>query len=133
MVVGGTEEEQTNVTQMFDCNTGSLPMKYLGVMINDRNMSAADLTYVHHKVEKKLPTWQSVALSSGGKSILIQSSLSSIPNYTMVFICYRKKFTTRWTRPELTSFGMAQTSKENTIWPVGIYWLHLKEWGIRIH
>jgi hypothetical protein len=46
-------------------------------------MSATDLSYVYQKVEKKLPTWQIVGLSLGEKSILIQSCLSSIPNYTM--------------------------------------------------
>jgi hypothetical protein len=83
MVVGGTEEEQNSIASMFNCNIGSLPMKYLGVMISDRHMSAADLAYVYRKVEKKLPTWLSVGLTLGGKYILIQSCLSSIPNYTM--------------------------------------------------
>jgi hypothetical protein len=46
-------------------------------------MSSSDLAYVHRKVENKLPTWQSVGLTSGGKAILIQSCLSSIPNYSM--------------------------------------------------
>jgi hypothetical protein len=46
-------------------------------------MTASDLAYVYQKVEKKLPTWQSVGLSSGGKSILIPTILSSIPNYAM--------------------------------------------------
>jgi hypothetical protein len=68
---------------MFNCNIGSLPLKYLGVWISDKHMSSSDLAYVHQKVEKKLPTWQSVGLSSGGKAVLIQSCLSLIPNYSM--------------------------------------------------
>jgi hypothetical protein len=68
---------------MLNCNIGSLPLKYLGVWISDKHMSSSDLAYVHQKVEKKLPTWQSVGLSSGGKAVLIQSCLSSIPNYSM--------------------------------------------------
>jgi hypothetical protein len=68
---------------MFNCNIGSLRLKYLGVWISDKHMSSSDLAYVHQKVEKKLPTWQSVGLSSGGKTVLIQSCLSSIPNYSM--------------------------------------------------
>jgi hypothetical protein len=42
-----------------------------------------NLLYVGLKVEKRLSTWQGVMLSSGGKSILIESSLRSLPNYTM--------------------------------------------------
>jgi hypothetical protein len=83
IVVGGSEEEQSNVAVLFNCNIGNLPMKYLGVMISDKHMSSSDVDYVHLKVEKKLPTWQSVGLTSGRKAVLIQSCLSSIPNYTM--------------------------------------------------
>jgi hypothetical protein len=71
------------VAAMFNCNIGNLPMKYLGVLVSDKHVSSSDLAYVHHKVEKKLPTWQSVGLTAGGKAVLIQSCLSSIPNYTM--------------------------------------------------
>jgi hypothetical protein len=83
IVVGGSEEDQSNVAVLFNCNIGNLPMKYLGVMISDKHMSSSDVDYVHLKVEKKLPTWQSVGLTSGRKAVLIQSCLSSIPNYTM--------------------------------------------------
>jgi hypothetical protein len=46
-------------------------------------MVASDLNYVAAKVEKRVPTWQSVGLSSGGKTILVESCPSSISNYTM--------------------------------------------------
>jgi hypothetical protein len=83
LVIGGSEEDQSRVAGMLNCQTGRLPMKYLGVWISDRHMTCSDLAYIHQKVEKKLPTWQRVGLTSGGKSILIQSCLSSIPNYSM--------------------------------------------------
>jgi hypothetical protein len=34
-------------------------------------------------VEKRLLDWHGLMLSSGGKAILIETSLSSLPNYTM--------------------------------------------------
>jgi hypothetical protein len=83
LFVGGSEEDQTKVAGMLNCNIGHLPMKYLGVWVSNRHMACSDLAYVYQKVEKKLPTWQSVGLSSGGKAILIQSCLSAIPNYSM--------------------------------------------------
>jgi hypothetical protein len=46
-------------------------------------MTATELYYVAQKVERRIPTWQSTGLSSGGKMILIESCLSSVPNYTM--------------------------------------------------
>lgn len=82
-VLGGTEEETSRVAKMLNCNIGQLPMKYLGITVSNRHMAAADLSYVSQKVEKRVPTWKSVGLSSGGKMILIESCLSSVPNYTM--------------------------------------------------
>jgi hypothetical protein len=82
-VLGCSDEEQKSAAEMFNCNIGVLPLEYLGILVNNKHMSAADLSYVHIKVEKKVPTWQSVGLSSGGKMILTESCLSSIPTYTM--------------------------------------------------
>jgi hypothetical protein len=46
-------------------------------------MTTSNLNYVVIKVEKRVPTWQSVGLYLGGKMILVESCLSSVPNYTM--------------------------------------------------
>jgi hypothetical protein len=62
---------------------GTLLVKCMGIPISDSKLFATDLMYVELKVEKRLPTWQGLLLSSGGKSILIESSFSSLPNYTM--------------------------------------------------
>jgi hypothetical protein len=83
LVLGSSEEESNRVAVIFNCKVGQLPIKYLGVMVNNRYMTVAELSYVTQKVEKRIPTWQSVGLSSGGKMILVESCLSSIPNYTM--------------------------------------------------
>jgi hypothetical protein len=72
-VLGATEEDAKRVADMFNCNIGSLPMKYLGVMVSNFHLFASDLAFAHQKVEKKLPTWQSAMLSAGGKMVLIES------------------------------------------------------------
>jgi hypothetical protein len=56
-------------------------MKYLGVMVDNKHMTVSKLSYIYQKVEKRVPTWQSVGLSSRGKIILVESCLSSIPMY----------------------------------------------------
>jgi hypothetical protein len=58
-------------------------LKYLGIPVSDKILFAADLMAVGVKVEKRLPSWQGLQLFSGGESILIESSLSSLPNYIM--------------------------------------------------
>jgi hypothetical protein len=56
-------------------------MKYLGIPVSNMKLYTADLIYVGVKVEKWLPAWQGLQLSSRGKSILIERSLSSLPIY----------------------------------------------------
>jgi hypothetical protein len=82
-MIGSSEEEANRITGIFNYNSGKLPLKYPGMMVNNRYMIVDDLKYVAQKVEKRVSTWQSVGLSSGGGVILIESCLSSVPNYTM--------------------------------------------------
>jgi hypothetical protein len=58
-------------------------MKYLGMPVSHCKITKAQLRYVSDKAKKRLGTWQCDNLSSGGKSTLIESCLSSIPMYTM--------------------------------------------------
>jgi hypothetical protein len=67
---------------MLNCRVGTLPFKYLRIPISNTKLYAADLIYVGLKVEKRRPAWQGLCLSSGGKSILIES-MGSLPNYTV--------------------------------------------------
>lgn len=49
--MGCSEEEAKRVAQMFNCNIGQLPLKYLGVMVYNRHMTFSNLNYVAIKVE----------------------------------------------------------------------------------
>jgi hypothetical protein len=68
-------------------------------------MTASELNYVAAKVEKRIPTWQNVGLSSGGKMILVESCLSSVPNYAMGVYALqeevRQKMDTAWHGPDM--------------------------------
>jgi hypothetical protein len=79
------------VADIFNCQVGTLPMKYLGILVSNYHLAASDLASVHQKVEKRLPTWQSCSLSSGGKMILLESCISSIPYYTMGIYLLQKE------------------------------------------
>ena len=83
--MGLSELESQKVADAFNCNLGKFPIKYLGLPISDRRLSKAELSDSPEKIEKRLQTWKCGHLSSGGKSILINSSLTSIPMYTMGF------------------------------------------------
>jgi hypothetical protein len=88
---------------------GGVPFKYLGILVSSNKLFTADLMYVGLKVEKRLPAWQGLLLSSGGKSILIESSLNSLPNYTMGL----------YLLPEEVHHKM-DTSRANFYWDSGL-------------
>jgi hypothetical protein len=65
-VLGVPSEESARIAKLFNCREGSLPMNYLGVPVSNLKLYAANLIYVGVKVEKRLPAWQGLHLSSGG-------------------------------------------------------------------
>jgi hypothetical protein len=66
MVVGVPAEERARIARLLNCKEGTLPMKYLGIPASNMKLYSADLIYVGVKVEKRLPAWQGLHLSSGG-------------------------------------------------------------------
>lgn len=91
--MGLSQEEHNFAAEALGCKVGEFLMKYLGMPVSSHNISKAQLSYVSEKTRKRLGTWQYEYLSSGGKSILIDSCVSSIPMYTMgVYQLYEGNF-----------------------------------------
>lgn len=83
--IGINEVDSVNIAVAFNCKLGQFPMKYLGLPISFKRLSKEELSISAGKVDKRLKTWKCYQLSHGGRSILINSSLSSIPMYSMGF------------------------------------------------
>jgi hypothetical protein len=62
--------------------------------------------YVGLNVEKRLLAWQGLMLSSGGKTILIESSSSSLPIYTMGVYLLSEEVHHKMDSPRATSIGI---------------------------
>jgi hypothetical protein len=60
-------------------------MKYLGIPISENRLGILAFTGIPDKMRKRLDPWKRKHLSSGGKLILTNSSLTSLPMYTMEF------------------------------------------------
>ncbi|XP_019163505.1 PREDICTED: uncharacterized protein LOC109159849 [Ipomoea nil] len=56
---------------------------YLGIPILQRRVSKDSFTSVVDKMRRKLATWKASSLSMAGRRVLVQSSLATIPTYTM--------------------------------------------------
>jgi hypothetical protein len=117
-VLGVSKEESTRIANCFNYKEGELPMKYLGILVTTAKLYTVDLMYVGLKVEKRLPAWQGLLMSSSGKSILIESSLSSLPNYTMgVYLL-----------PEEVHHKM-DSARANFYWDSGKKKYHMVKWA----
>jgi hypothetical protein len=79
IVVGASKEDSTRIANCLNCKEGELPMKYLRIPVTTDKLYTVDLV-----------AWVPC----------------QITQYECIF-CLRK-YTTRWTRPGLTSTGIQE-------------------------
>ena len=82
---GMCREEMETQANMLNCKLGAWPMKYLGIPISVSKLGSASFLGLQQKMAKRLDPWKGKHLSSGGKLVLTNSCLSSLPIYTMGF------------------------------------------------
>jgi hypothetical protein len=70
---------------LFGCKEGEFPFRYLGIPMSPRKLSNGDWRMVEERFQKKLSSWKGKMLSSGGRLVLVNSVLSSLPMYMMSF------------------------------------------------
>ena len=70
---------------LFGCGIGSFPLKYLGIPMTHRRLRNSEWQCVIDRFEKRLAMWKGKLLSSGGRLVLINSVLSSLPIFMMSF------------------------------------------------
>lgn len=116
VVYGPSEEEQQRVADMLGCQLGTLPMKYLGLPISDTKLVKADLHGVVEKQGKRLGTWKTPQLSMGGRLILINSSLTSLPMYAMLFYRLPEWLHAVFDSARARFYGVILNRSSNTIW-----------------
>jgi len=64
---------------------GSYPFQYLGLPMHYRKLYNKDWKLIEERIEKKLSGWKGKHLSYGGRLVLINSVLSSLPMFMMYF------------------------------------------------
>jgi len=78
-----TSKKTMQFSDTFDCAVGAWPIKYLGVPVSGSRIRVAKWLHPDEKMLKRLDRWKAGALSMGGRLTLINSSMSSIPTYSM--------------------------------------------------
>ena len=91
---GLAKEYDLNYSRLFGCGIGSLPFKYLRIFMTHCRLRNSEWQSVIDRFEKRLSSWKSKLLSSGGRLVLINSVFSSLPIFMMSFFevpagCYK--------------------------------------------
>ena len=82
-MINGDDTKHLLYADLFNCQTGAFPIKYLGVPVGPGRQHVKDWTPLEEKNLKKLSTWKESSLSMAGRLTLINSSLSSSFIYHM--------------------------------------------------
>jgi hypothetical protein len=82
---GEAKTKVDRYVEIFGCNEGTLPFRYLGIPMNSHKIGNKDWGRVKERFQKKLASWKSKLLSAGGRLVLINSVLSSLPMFMMSF------------------------------------------------
>ncbi|KAG8086542.1 hypothetical protein GUJ93_ZPchr0010g7976 [Zizania palustris] len=83
--VGMNDRRKADICQILTCNMGDLPMKYLGLPINKTRITRKDWNSCENKMENRLGCWKGKLIDIGGRLLLLNSCLSSIPFYMLSF------------------------------------------------
>jgi hypothetical protein len=105
---GRAKDHEIFYSQLFGCVVGKYPFRYLGLPMHFRKLFNKDWKIIEQRIEKRLSGWKGKMLTSGGRLVLINSVLSSLPMFMMSFFelpkgvlqkidCFRSRFFGRMT------------------------------------
>jgi hypothetical protein len=76
--------------ELFGCNQGEFPIRYLGISIHFRRLTNAEWKPVEERLQLRLSSWKGTLLSIGGGLVLINSVLSNMVLYILSFFLLPK-------------------------------------------
>ncbi|WVZ70176.1 hypothetical protein U9M48_018862 [Paspalum notatum var. saurae] len=82
---GQAKQEEEEYSKLFGCKLDSFPFRYLGIPMHFRKLGNRDWKSVLERFEKRLSGWKGKLLSVGGRLVLINSVLSSLPMFMLSF------------------------------------------------
>ncbi|WVZ77334.1 hypothetical protein U9M48_025213 [Paspalum notatum var. saurae] len=100
-------------SELFGCNVGSLPFGYLGIPMHHRKIANKDWFSVEERFQKKLSSWKGKLLSSGGRLVLMNSVLSSLPMFMFSFFEVTKGWNILSTPRDIGGLGILNLEVQN--------------------
>ena len=81
--LGDAKAKTETYIQIFGCKEGSFPFKYLGIPMSHHKLANKDWGQIEERFQKRLSSWKGKLLSTGGRLVLINSVLSSLPMFML--------------------------------------------------
>ncbi|XP_020252248.1 uncharacterized protein LOC109829595 [Asparagus officinalis] len=82
------ESLQQGLATMMNCKSGSFPITYIGMPLRPGKLKKDDRSPLISKIEKRLALWKGNSLSRGGRLVLVNDVLSSIPTFWLSYFLF---------------------------------------------
>jgi hypothetical protein len=83
IVMNQPRDVQQRVADSLNCKLGAFPFTYLGMPISDRSLTIEQWLFLVLKMAGRIDSWLGRFLSAGGRLILSNSCLASLPMFVM--------------------------------------------------
>ncbi|XP_016195316.1 uncharacterized protein LOC107636310 [Arachis ipaensis] len=137
ILVNCNEEWVGQICHLLGCQAASLPGKYLGINLGANSRLVKTWKPLIDKVEERLSLWKANVLSKGGKLVLIETVMNSLPIYYLSLykmpnavaqkiISLQRRFF--WEKKDgqpslaLVKWEMVQAPNKQEVWEVEIIW-----------
>ena len=101
--------------EMFNCQMGSFPSKYLGMPVSYAGLQCIDWLFVDDKIIDRCDNWISEVLSIGGRLIKVNYVMSHVPTFYMSMFLLNKTTLEKWDKPRRNFFSHSK-EKRVIIW-----------------
>nr|CAD1820597.1 unnamed protein product [Ananas comosus var. bracteatus] len=76
-----TNSQASALADYLGCSTQAFPFIYLGLPLSPKRLRKADYVPLIEKLDNRLAGWKGLLLSRGGRLVLLNSTLSSVPTF----------------------------------------------------
>uniref|UniRef100_A0A452XNX0 Reverse transcriptase domain-containing protein n=1 Tax=Aegilops tauschii subsp. strangulata TaxID=200361 RepID=A0A452XNX0_AEGTS len=92
LTVGGDENIIREYAELFNCDIGSFPIKYLGMTVSYTNLRNSNWEFIIVKYLKRFEAWIGNAASMGGRLTLLDYVLTQLSIFHMSMWLMNKTF-----------------------------------------
>jgi hypothetical protein len=87
---GEAKDQAQEYAELFGCNQGEFPIRYLEIPIHFRRLTNAEWKIVEERLQLRLSSWKGKLVSIGRRLVLINSVLSNMVLYMLSFFLLPK-------------------------------------------